>query len=249
MRRYRLAVLGGTFDHLHVGHQALLASAFRVGEEVAVGLTTDRFVSDHPKPLARRIQPFAVRRTALARWVRRNFPRRTWWVVPLENPIGRSVDPGVGALVVSRDTVAGGRAVNRERRRLGRPALPLVVVPLALADDLEPVSSRRVRAGAIRADGRRLAPIRVAIAVDDLNDRPAVERALRRVFPRVRILMTAASRAAASADLSVRIARRRPTGWTATERSPRVRLRPRPIPGSRPTDLERGLVGLLRPRA
>ena len=248
MRRYRLAVLGGTFDHLHVGHQALLASAFRVGEEVAVGLTTDRFVSDHPKPLARRIQPFAVRRSALTRWVRRNFPRRRWRLVPLENPIGRSVDPEVGALVVSRDTVAGGRAVNRARRRLGRPAVSLVVVPLALADDLEPVSSRRVRAGAISADGRRRTPLRVAATVGDPTDRPAVERALRRVFPRVRIVKPTTSRAAPP-ELFLQITKRRPAGWTATERSPRIRLRPRYIPGSRPADLERGLVTLLRPRA
>ena len=248
MRRFRFAVLGGTFDHLHVGHEALLSMAFQVGDEVAVGLTTDRFVSDHPKPFPRRIQPFAARRAALARWVRRNFPRRTWKVVPLESPFGRSVDLGVDALVVSRDTLAGGRAVNRERRRLGRPSIPLVVVPLALADDLEPVSSRRVRAGLIGADGRRLAPIRVAVSADDPGGRVAAVHAVRRVFPRARIVRDTASRAAGRADLTVRVVRRHPSGWTAIERSPRVRLRPRVIPGSRPVELERGLVTLLRPR-
>jgi len=265
LRRFRLAVLGGTFDHLHVGHQALLASAFRVGDEVAVGVTTDRFVSHHPKPIPRRIQPFAVRRAALVRWVRRNFPRRKWWVVPLESPFGRSVDPGVDTLVVSHDTLAGGRAVNRERRRLGRAPLPLVVVPLALADDLEPVSSRRVRAGSIGTDGRRLARIRVAIAADDPRDQAAAERAVRRVFSQVHLVRGAvsrrprgsvvggkgrgrASRAAAPPDLSLRVTRRRPAGWTAIERSRRVRLRPRTIPGSRPADLEAGIVALLRPR-
>jgi len=266
LRRYRFAVLGGTFDHLHVGHQALLSTAFRVGDEVAVGLTTDRFVSDHPKPLPRRIQPFTARRAALVRWVRQNFPDRKWRLVPLESPFGRSVDLGVDALVVSRDTVAGGRAVNRERRRLGRPSIPLVIVPLALADDLEPVSSRRVRAGVIGTDGRRRAPIRVAVSADDPTGHVAAVRAVRRVFPRARIVRETtlrrrsggpvargteralASRNAPPADLTVRVARRGPSGWTAIERSPRVRLRPRVIPGSRPSELERGLVGLLRPR-
>jgi pantetheine-phosphate adenylyltransferase len=248
MRRYRFAVLGGTFDHLHVGHEALLSTAFRVGDEVAVGLTTDRFVSEHPKPFPRRIQPFAVRRAALARWVRRNFPRRRWRLVPLESPFGRSVDLGVDALVVSRDTLAGGRAVNRERRRLGRPSIPLVVVPLALADDLEPVSSRRVRAGRIGTDGRRLAPIRVAVSADDPGGRVAAVHAVRRVFPRARIVRETPSRAPGPVDLTVRVVRRHPSGWTAIERSPRVRLRPRVIPGSRPAELERGLVTLLRPR-
>ena len=265
MRRIRLAVLGGTFDHLHVGHHALLATAFRVGREVGIGLTTDRFVADHPKPLPGRIQSFSVRRGALTRWIRRNFPRRTWWIVPIETPFGRSVEPGVDALVVSPETLAGGRAVNRERRRLGRAPLELVRVPLALADDLDPVSSRRVRSGAIRADGRRSSLIRVCIVVDDPRDRPSVERAVRRVFPRVRILGGPASnrntgpgvdsvgrrpipRGGSEPDLEVRISRRGAAGWVATERSPRVRLRPRGIRGARSADLERGLVVLLRPR-
>jgi len=265
LRRFRLAVLGGTFDHLHVGHQALLATAFQVGEEVAVGITTDRFVADHPKPLRRRIQPFRTRRAALVRWVRRNFPHRKWRVVPLETAFGRSVDLEVDALVVSRDTVAGGRAVNRERRRLRRPTIPLVIVPLALADDLEPVSSRRVRAGTIETDGGRRAPIRVEVVAADPRDRYVAERVVHRVFPRARLVRlptqrpprgTAARRAGRGRssrgdeppDLVVRVARRRTSGWTATERSAQVRLAPRAIRGSRSADLERGLVALLRPR-
>jgi hypothetical protein len=183
--------------------------------------------------------------------------------VPLETPFGRSVELGVDALVVSHDTVAGGRAVNRERRRLGRPALPLVVVPLALADDLEPVSSRRVRAGRIGTDGRCLAPIRVAVATDDPGDRVAAERAVRRVFRRARVVVRGTAlprprgrasrrigraRATVPPDLTLQVSQRRASGWAAVERSPRVRLRPRVIPGSRRADLERGLVALLRPR-
>lgn len=250
MRRYRLAVLGGTFDHLHVGHHALLATAFRVGHTVAIGLTTDRFVADHPKPDSSRIQPFSVRRAALTRWIRRNYSGRRWRVVPLEDEFGRSVDPEVGVLVVSRDTQVGGRAVNRERRRLGRAPVPLVVVPLALGDDLEPVSSRRVRAGWVGTEGQRFTPIRVALAVSDSRDLPPAQRAVSRVFPQARVLGGVVSRGQAVpvADLTVQISRRRRSGWSAAERSPRVRLKARPIPGTRPAELERGLVALLRPR-
>ena len=250
MRRYRLAVLGGTFDHLHVGHHALLASAFHAGDSVAVGLTTDRFVATHPKPDPERVQPFRARRAALVRWIRRNFPRRTWRVVPLDDPFGGSVEPEVDVLVVSQDTEAGGRAVNRERRRLGRRGVPLVIVPLALADDLEPVSSRRVRAGIIGTDGRRVAPIRIAVAAQDPRDRAPVERAVRRVFARARVVRGDAPRPAGSVkgDLIVQVTPRQPSGWVATVRSSRVRLRPRLLSGSRPVQLERGVVGLLRPR-
>ena len=250
MRRYRLAVLGGTFDHLHVGHHALVATAFRVGDTVAIGLTTDRFVSDHPKPDSSRIQPFSVRRTALTRWIRRNFPGRAWKVVPLENAFGRSIEPEVDVLVVSRDTLPGGRAVNRERRRLGRSPVPLVVVPIALADDLEPVSSRRVRAGAIGTAGQRFTPIRINVAVGDPRDLAPVRNSVRRIFPQARVVEAIVSRRAVlpRADLTIRVDRRARSGWDASERSPEVRLPPRRIPGTSRADLERGLVALLRPR-
>ena len=250
MRRYRLAVLGGTFDHLHVGHHALLTTAFHVGDTVAIGLTTDRFVAANPKPDAARIQPFSVRRGALTRWIRRNFPGRTFRVVPLENPFGRSIEPDVNALVVSRETLAGGRAVNRERRRLGRRPIPLIVVPLALADDLEPVSSRRVRSGAVGTAGQRFAPIQVNVAVADPVDLAPATRAVRRVFPQARLFGTIATGRGTlpPADLTVRVDRHGAQGWTASERSMRLRIAPRRIRGDRAGDLERGLVALLRPR-
>ena len=263
MGRFHLAVLGGTFDHLHVGHQALLASAFSVGDEVAIGLTTDGFVARHPKPAGTRTQRYAARRASLVRWLRANYPSRKWRVVPLDNPFGGSLEPGVGVLVVSRDTERGGRAVNRERRRLGRPAVPVVRVPLVLADDLEPVSSRRVRAGAIGPDGRRLLPIRIALSTSDPRDRDAGKRAVTTVFPRARFVGLVPRRGGVSAprasrprpsgkgstyDLAIRVSRRVGVGWSAVERTPRVRLRPRTIRGSRPEELERGLVALLRPR-
>jgi len=250
VRRYRLAVLGGTFDHLHIGHHALLATAFRVGETVAIGLTTDRFIADHPKPDRGRIQPYTVRRAALSRWIRRNFPGRRARVVPLEDRFGRSVEPHVGVLVVSRETVAGGRAVNRERRRLGRRTIPLIVVPLALADDLEPVSSRRVRAGSIGTSGQRFAPIEVNLAVGDPRDLGPASRAVRRVFPQARIVETPGPTRGPvpPAKLTIRVDRTRPTGWAATERSAGVRITARRIRGHRPAELERGLIHVLRPR-
>ncbi|HEX8931888.1 MAG TPA: adenylyltransferase/cytidyltransferase family protein, partial [Patescibacteria group bacterium] len=38
--RYKKAVVGGTFDHFHQGHQKLLDAAFEESTEVAIGLTT-----------------------------------------------------------------------------------------------------------------------------------------------------------------------------------------------------------------
>lgn len=218
-----LAVLGGTFDRLHRGHEALLAAAFHAGTVVAIGVTTDRFLAMHRKPGADRLEPYPVRDRRLRSWLRRHYPGRRWRTVPLDDPYGGSVARGVGALVVSQDTLAGGRAVNRERRRRGIPAVPLLVVPLVLADDLRPISSRRIRAGEIDRAGHRTNRIRLGLTVEREVDRPAALRGVRSAFPTARVSRvtflgpggvaarsrSSARRAARGRDIGVAVARDR----------------------------------------
>ena len=206
MPRFGRVVLGGTFDRLHVGHAALLTTAFRTGRSVAIGLTTDRYLADHPKPGAGQIQPYRTRRATLRGWLRARYPARRWTLVPLNDRFGGSVDPGVDALVVSADTVAGGHAVNAERRRRGQPPVPLLVVPLVLADDLGPVSSRRIRAGEVDRDGRRRSPIRVGVAVADAADRAPAIRGVRRAFSSARVVRVPFRAASSGPDGKLRSA-------------------------------------------
>jgi cytidyltransferase-like protein len=258
------AVLGGTFDHLHLGHATLLSSAFRVGRSVSVGLTTDRYVAAHPKPLGDRIQSYATRRRALTRWIDRHYRGRTYRVSPLENRFGRSVEEGVDVLVLSADTLSGGRAVNAERRRLGRPLIPLEVVPVVLADDLRPISSRRVRAGEVDRQGRRRSPIEVGVGVGDRRDLASVVRAVRAVFPaaRVRIASSGGSpaaqrpveqarslarRAIRGRELALGVARSARGGWTVVERTATAELGPRAFPPLPQPAFGRALRGLLSP--
>jgi pantetheine-phosphate adenylyltransferase len=264
--RFTRVVLGGTFDHLHVGHEALLLAAFRAGRTVAIGVTTERYLADHPKPGATRIQPYRARRRALARWLSARFARSRWRLVPLRNPFGRSVEPGVDALVISADTVSGGRAVNVERRRRGLRAVPLLVVPLVLGDDLAPVSSRRIRSGEIDRSGRRRSPIRVGIAVELPSDRAPVRAAVLRAFPRARLAAvpypggrraprarrTAAIRATgARGELGIAVAARDRAHRTVIETAGSIALRPAVVRGENPAALSHALAAWLsrsRPR-
>lgn len=265
MRRYGHAVLGGTFDHLHVGHAALLDTAFRVGRRVSIGLTTDRFLAQFPKPLADRLQPFAVRRRVLHRWLRRRYPRRAWRTVPLENRFGGSVEGDVDVLVVSADTRAGGDAVNAERVRRGRRRVPLVIVPVVLADDLAPVSSRRVRAGTIDANGRRRAPVTVTISASGALDLATTRSAVERAFAAPRITVgprpskvdggpgdgggTAPPLGAPSSspEIEVTVRRARQGGWSIAERAGPIEIAAPHVPEGPPAHLRRAVLHLLRP--
>jgi pantetheine-phosphate adenylyltransferase len=186
-RRVRTAVLGGTFDRLHDGHRALLDAAFRSAARVGIGLTSDSYLRAHPKPHPERIRPYEARRRALLRYLREQFPPGSYWVVPLDAPFGRSVEPGVDILVVSEETRAGARAVNRERRRRRLPGRRVVVVPIARGPDLRPIEGRRIRDGDIDGRGRRRTPLRIGLSCPSAS-RDALEGALRSGFAGVPIV-------------------------------------------------------------
>ncbi|MCI4363654.1 MAG: pantetheine-phosphate adenylyltransferase [Thermoplasmata archaeon] len=188
MRR-RTAVLGGTFDRLHLGHEALLREAFRSAPDVAIGVTTDRYLAEHPKPDGEKIAPFRVRRARLAAYLRRQYGASSWRIVPLSDPFGRSVEPGVDILVASEETRRGALAVNRMRRKRGLRPLTLRLVPLVRGTDGLPVSSRRVRAGRIDSRGRHRGPL--VVAWDSSSGHAGtVSRAFAAEFPELHVSLS-----------------------------------------------------------
>jgi pantetheine-phosphate adenylyltransferase len=158
--RAKVAVLGGTFDHFHAGHRALLAAAFRRANEVKIGLTTDEFAQSEEKPLAQKVQSYRTRSRRLRAYLRSTYPSRRWTVIPLHDRWGRSVGPGVDLLVLSEETRHAAPPLNAERRRRGLPPLRTFVVRLVRAEDGRAIASRRIRSGEIDTEGRLLRPSR-----------------------------------------------------------------------------------------
>ncbi|HEY6238317.1 MAG TPA: pantetheine-phosphate adenylyltransferase [Thermoplasmata archaeon] len=188
-RASRVAVLGGSFDRLHVGHRALLDEAFRQADRVGVGITTDAFLRAHPKPLAGRIQPFSARRRAVERYLASRYPRPRWWTASLSDAWGRSIEPGVDVLVASEETARAARSVNRVRRRRGLAPIRVHLLPLVRGEDLLPVSARRIRAGLIDPQGRRRRPISIVLLGGRREDAAALRTSLRAAFGAIPIVL------------------------------------------------------------
>jgi pantetheine-phosphate adenylyltransferase len=141
-------VVGGTFAFLHEGHRCLLRRAFSIGDYVLIGLTTDAYVGKR-KAYS---QSYAIRRRALRDFVSK-FGKR-YSIVPLRNRYGPTLSADFDAIVVSKETKLVAERINLMRRRRGRRAMRIVVVPYVRAYDGKPISSRRIARAEIDGHGK-----------------------------------------------------------------------------------------------
>jgi len=154
-RRYKLVALGGTFDVLHAGHRHLLSEAFKLGDMVLIGVTSDQLVATLHKK--HRVRPFSRRVRDLRRFLKTQRRSSRARVTMLREPYGPAARrKNLEALVVSKGTLASGRRLNRLRRQNNLRRLDLHVIDLLRAVDGKPISTTRVRNGEIDLQGRVL---------------------------------------------------------------------------------------------
>jgi len=152
--KYKTVATGGTFDHIHVGHAALLSKSFELGRVVVIGVTSDELASRIGKSPD---QPYEARVRALEALIRSKFPGRKYVIAKLDDYFGPGIaSPEVEAIVVSRETAARVPLANVLRAEKGYAALQVEVVEYVLAEDNKPISSTRIRNGEIDPDGRVL---------------------------------------------------------------------------------------------
>jgi len=152
--KYKTVATGGTFDHIHKGHLALLTKSFEVGETVVIGVTSDAFARKEGKNPD---QSYQERLRFLKALIRQRFPGRKYIIAKLDDYFGPGIaSPDVQAIVVTRETAKRVSLANTLRGVKGYPPLEVVLVDYILADDSRLISSTRIRKGEIDAEGRPL---------------------------------------------------------------------------------------------
>ena len=168
---YTHAVCGGTFDHFHSGHTALLTEAFTIATHVTIGLTTDTYVLQYkydeenmsgvacPACSSRLVQPFVVRKKQVETWLQtQGFAGRAT-IVPIDDPYGPTVKNNtMDVIVVSNETKDGAVLINKKRKAVGLSVLPIHTIPMVLAEDTKPISATRIRNQEIDVDGKLMMP-------------------------------------------------------------------------------------------
>ena len=154
-RPYKLVALGGTFDVLHAGHRHLLSEAFKLGDVVLIGVTSDQLVATLHKK--HQVRSFSSRVRDLDRFLKTRCWSPRARVSVLREPYGPAARrKKLQALIVSKSTLTSGRRLNHLRQQNGLQPLDLVVVDLAKAADGKPISTTRIRNGEIDRQGRVL---------------------------------------------------------------------------------------------
>lgn len=156
--KYTKVGLGGTFDHLHRGHKKLLIQAFKLSQQVVIGVTTNEFITHKQLPTA--IASYTRRVAALEYFLSiQGFDDR-YEITPLTDVYGPTLtDSNIEAVVVSTDTLEGARLINAKRLSLN--LRPLAIEVISLVDDTSniPISSTRIRQGFTNSDGEVFAQI------------------------------------------------------------------------------------------
>jgi len=148
-RKLRVAV-GGTFEILHKGHEALLSKAFEIGDYIYVGITSDELARKLGKAS---ISSFQDRERAVKAFV--EGLGKEYTLVKLEDPYGPLLNKDVDYVVVTTDTMARAMDANKIRKRDGLKEALIYVIPLIGAYDGQPISSTKIKAGIIDRAGNR----------------------------------------------------------------------------------------------
>ena len=128
---YDHVVMGGTFDCFHVGHRRLLTvAAYVARRRLVIGMTSDAMAAAKTAragPGAVPMEPLGKRAAAVAAFLSWLRPDLRVELHPIDDAFGPSVvDGALQAIVVSSETLAGGAAVNEERRARGLATLAVV---------------------------------------------------------------------------------------------------------------------------
>ncbi|KAG5456379.1 MAG: hypothetical protein BJ554DRAFT_3896 [Olpidium bornovanus] len=154
-RDHAYAAVGGTFDHLHVGHKILLTMAAWVpSETLFCGVTSASMLKS--KINRELLQPEEVRLTEARNFLQRIRPQIRYQVEIIDDPCGPAASDGTfSALVVSHETLSGGEfglskrfvrpetaynpshSVNSERAKRGLDPLEIFVIDVLAGAESE----------------------------------------------------------------------------------------------------------------
>ena len=150
LKKYKKIAVGGTFDRFHQGHVKLLETAFELGEEVVIGVTSDSFAC-----VKGNVESCKRRMYNLNRFL--DEKHNSFHISRLDDSHGVIIyDSSFDAIVVSEETEPTAIEINKIRMEKNMDPVDVIVISFVFADDGIPISSTRIRSGEIDREGHLL---------------------------------------------------------------------------------------------
>ena len=146
--KFNHAVMGGTFDKLHLGHTLLIKTACTIAKTVSIGLTSTRYLAKYPKNYSEKLYSFAYRLEQLNKFILSLSIEFNFYIFPIDHPWDNFSITGadLDCIIVSEETLKTAEKINTERKKLSLSELAIVVIPGVLSDkDGHYLSSTKLR--------------------------------------------------------------------------------------------------------
>ena len=175
-----ITAVAGTFNVLHEGHKALIRRAFEIGDEVRIGITSDRMASEGRDSSV----GIYIRRKELESFLSGMGNYSVFEIDDIYGP--REMMDEVDVLVVSEETFGNGVKINEDRASRGIRPLELSVVPLVKTDSGEKISASSILRGEYGRSGRKDV-IDIAVGSGNQVKVSAVRSVMEKIYGDVRI--------------------------------------------------------------
>ena len=150
--KFRRAILGGTFDHFHKGHNHFLDTAFSQAENITIGLTTSKLIKN--KLLFETIESYETREKVLKYFLEKCGYTKRASIIPISDIYGNSLEEkDIDSIFITDMGLKNAQKINEEREKKSFPLLEVVKVKTIDAEDGEIISSTRIRSGEIDKTG------------------------------------------------------------------------------------------------
>ena len=138
--------MGGTFDHLHVGHKFLLRTALKLSKTIEIGLTSQGLLKNKNSPS--KLEDYDTRKNNLETFISTFTNINRVSIVEIRNwddMAKYSQDPEYEGLVVSQETYSNAVKLSEQREAKGLEPLILIVIPLLKDKNNIKISSTAIR--------------------------------------------------------------------------------------------------------
>ncbi len=125
------AIIGGTFDAFHIGHQEYIRYTFQHANKVFIFLSTNQFAE---KLKCYYVEPYQVRKAKITKFIKANSFANDFIIIPLQSSaqvVKFCLNHDITKTVVSEEYAYLFQKINQKREKSQKPTIQIDIKPRA----------------------------------------------------------------------------------------------------------------------